>query len=81
MRNLTLTYLKKKHDKREDLSVFVQLNIPVNVYPHHFRHTYACQLLDNGAPLDFIQGMLGHKKASPNTDLCPVTGGASKRTI
>ncbi|WP_312886643.1 tyrosine-type recombinase/integrase [Paenibacillus foliorum] len=29
-----------------------------------FRHTYACQLLDNGAPLDFIQGMLGHEKAS-----------------
>jgi len=26
--------------------------------------TYACQLLDNGAPLDFIQGMLGHEKAS-----------------
>ncbi|KEQ25985.1 integrase [Paenibacillus tyrfis] len=38
--------------------------IGVNVYPHRFRHTYACQLLDNGAPLDFIQGMLGHEKAS-----------------
>lgn len=38
--------------------------LPVNVYPHRFRHTYACQLLDNGAPLDFIQGMLGHEKAS-----------------
>ena len=38
--------------------------VPVNVYPHRFRHTYACQLLDNGAPLDFIQGMLGHEKAS-----------------
>ncbi|WP_246426378.1 tyrosine-type recombinase/integrase [Paenibacillus rhizosphaerae] len=25
---------------------------------------YACQLLDNGASLDFIQGMLGHEKAS-----------------
>jgi site-specific recombinase XerD len=38
--------------------------INVNVYPHRFRHTYACQLLDNGAPLEFIQGMLGHEKAS-----------------
>jgi site-specific recombinase XerD len=35
-----------------------------NVYPHRFRHTFACLLLDNGAPLDFIQGMLGHEKAS-----------------
>lgn len=38
--------------------------IKANVYPHRFRHTYACQLLDNGAPLEFIQGMLGHEKAS-----------------
>ncbi|GGA04053.1 hypothetical protein GCM10008018_57490 [Paenibacillus marchantiophytorum] len=38
--------------------------INANVYPHRFRHTYACQLLDNGAPLEFIQGMLGHEKAS-----------------
>jgi site-specific recombinase XerD len=38
--------------------------ISANVYPHRFRHTYACQLLDNGAPLEFIQGMLGHEKAS-----------------
>ncbi|MCJ8015329.1 tyrosine-type recombinase/integrase [Paenibacillus sp. KQZ6P-2] len=38
--------------------------IETNLYPHRFCHTYACQLLDNGAPLDFIQGMLGHEKAS-----------------
>ncbi|MDB5055681.1 MAG: integrase [Bacilli bacterium] len=38
--------------------------IVANVYPHRFRHTFACKLLDNGAPLDFIQGMLGHEKAS-----------------
>jgi site-specific recombinase XerD len=38
--------------------------VQANVYPHRFRHTYACHLLDNGAPIDFIQGMLGHEKAS-----------------
>ncbi|AZN42663.1 tyrosine-type recombinase/integrase [Paenibacillus albus] len=38
--------------------------VAANVYPHRFRHTYACHLLDNGAPLEFIQGMLGHDKAS-----------------
>ncbi|MDQ0195840.1 tyrosine-type recombinase/integrase [Paenibacillus wynnii] len=38
--------------------------IEANVYPHRFRHTYACQLLNNGASLNFIQGMLGYEKAS-----------------
>ncbi|KQX68933.1 tyrosine-type recombinase/integrase [Paenibacillus sp. Root444D2] len=38
--------------------------VETNVYPHRFLHTYTCQLLDNGAPLEFIQGMLGHEKAS-----------------
>ncbi|WP_169091786.1 tyrosine-type recombinase/integrase, partial [Paenibacillus sp. PL91] len=42
----------------------VRGEIEANVYPHRFRHTYACQLLDNGAQLDFIQDMLGHEKAS-----------------
>lgn len=32
------------------------------VYPHRFRHTYACLLLDNGAPLDVIQSLMGHAK-------------------
>jgi site-specific recombinase XerD len=35
--------------------------VAANVYPYRFRHTYAFQLLDNGAPLEFIQGMLGHE--------------------
>jgi site-specific recombinase XerD len=38
--------------------------LEANVYPHRFHHPYACQLLDNGALLEFIQGMLGHEKAS-----------------
>jgi site-specific recombinase XerD len=42
----------------------VRGELEVNLYHHRFRHTYACQLLENGAPLDFIQGMLGHEKAS-----------------
>ncbi|UED77708.1 tyrosine-type recombinase/integrase [Brevibacillus sp. DP1.3A] len=52
----TIRYAVKKLAARGEVTV--------NVYPHRFRHTYACHLLDNGAPLDFIQGMLGHEKAS-----------------
>jgi site-specific recombinase XerD len=49
--------------------------VAVNVYPHRFRHTYACHLLDNGAPLDFIQGMLGHEKASTTLRSTPSYAG------
>ncbi|MEC0270471.1 tyrosine-type recombinase/integrase [Paenibacillus anseongense] len=52
----TIRWSLKKIAKRGDITA--------NVYPHRFRHTYACQLLDNGAPLEFIQGMLGHEKTS-----------------
>ncbi|WP_284646299.1 tyrosine-type recombinase/integrase [Paenibacillus silviterrae] len=54
--------------------------IEANVYPHRFRHTYACQLLDNGAPLDFIQGMLGHEKAS-TTQIYAQLRGERRRTL
>lgn len=52
----TIRYSLKKLAKRGEVTV--------NIYPHRFRHTFACQLLDNGAPFEFIQGMLGHEKAS-----------------
>lgn len=52
----TIRWSMKKLAKRGEIAV--------NVYPHRFRHTFACLLLDNGAPLEFIQGMLGHEKAS-----------------
>ncbi len=40
----------------------VRANIKERVYPHRFRHSYACNLLDNGAPLDVIQSLMGHAK-------------------
>lgn len=36
--------------------------VHTNVYPHKLRHTYATQLLNNGAPLEVIQSLLGHTK-------------------
>ncbi|WP_254635168.1 tyrosine-type recombinase/integrase [Paenibacillus sp. GbtcB18] len=49
-------------------------HLNVNVYSHRFRHTYACQLLDNSASLDFIQGMLGHEKTSTTQIYAQIQG-------
>ena len=39
-----------------------QAGLEVNVYPHKLRHSYATHLLNNGAPMEVIQSLLGHEK-------------------
>lgn len=33
------------------------------IYPHQLRHSYATTLINNGAPLEVIQNLMGHKKS------------------
>lgn len=49
-----LRYVVKRIAKRA--------GITVNVYPHKLRHSYATHLMNNGAPLEAIQTLLGHAK-------------------
>lgn len=49
-----LRYVIKRIAERAD--------VDVNVYPHKFRHSYACHLLNNGAPMEAVSSLMGHSK-------------------
>ena len=42
--------------------------IKKSIHPHQLRHSYATHMINNGAPLEVIQSLLGHEK-SENTKI------------
>lgn len=60
--------------------VAAQSEVEANVYPHKLRHSYATHLLNNGAPLEGIQTLLGHSKAE-TTRLYVALSGPRRREI
>jgi len=49
-----IRYIIKREAKHSD--------VESNVYPHILRHSYATHLLNNGAPMEGIQTLMGHAK-------------------
>lgn len=43
--------------------ISTRAGINKSIHPHQLRHSYATTLLNNGAPLEVIQNLLGHEKS------------------
>ncbi len=56
--------LSNRGFQREIKTIAERSGIPKNVHPHILRHTFATDLLNNGAELAAVQALLGHENAS-----------------
>lgn len=45
-----------------------------DIYPHQLRHSYATHLLNNGAPIEVIQSLLGHEKSETTRIYAQLSG-------
>ncbi len=66
-----MRYILKKVAKKS--------GIEANVYPHRLRHSFATHLLDNGAPMEVIQQMLGHSKMETTQIYAQLSGEHRRR--
>ncbi|PEL16915.1 tyrosine-type recombinase/integrase, partial [Bacillus pseudomycoides] len=43
-------------------------------HPHQLRHSYATHMINNGAPLEVIQSLLGHEKSETTRIYAQLSG-------
>ncbi|MGE6345958.1 tyrosine-type recombinase/integrase [Bacillus mycoides] len=48
--------------------------IKKSIHPHQLRHSYATHMINNGAPLEVIQSLLGHKKSETTRIYAQLSG-------
>ncbi|WP_010194057.1 site-specific tyrosine recombinase/integron integrase [Bacillus sp. m3-13] len=48
--------------------------IKKNIHPHQLRHSYATHMINNGAPLEVIQSLLGHEKSETTRIYAQLSG-------
>ncbi|SMQ86936.1 integrase/recombinase XerD [Bacillus sp. OV166] len=62
----TMRYIMKRISNRAGINK--------DIHPHQLRHSYATHLLNNGAPLDVIQSLLGHEKSETTRIYAQLSG-------
>jgi site-specific recombinase XerD len=48
--------------------------IKKSIHPHQLRHSYATHMINNGAPLEVIQSLLGHEKGETTKIYAQLSG-------
>jgi integrase/recombinase XerD len=61
-----MRYIVKRISNRTEINKLI--------HPHQLRHSYATHLLNNGAPLDVIQSLLGHQKSETTKIYAQLSG-------
>ncbi|WP_043932562.1 tyrosine-type recombinase/integrase [Bacillus sp. EB01] len=54
--------------------ISARATINKEIYPHQLRHSYATHLLNNGAPVEVIQSLLGHEKSETTRIYAQLSG-------
>ncbi|WP_436115058.1 tyrosine-type recombinase/integrase [Peribacillus frigoritolerans] len=60
--------------------VAMRTDIKKSIHPHQLRHSYATNLLNNGAPIKVIQNLMGHEN-SETTKIYAYLSGAMRRNL
>ena len=54
--------------------ISIRANINKEIHPHQLRHSYATHMLNNGAPIEVIQSLLGHEKSETTKIYAQLSG-------
>ena len=68
-----MRYIIKRISKRSDINK--------EIYPHQLRHSYATHLLNNGAPIEVIQSLMGHEKSETTRIYAELSGNLGRNFI
>ncbi|MDX8363217.1 MULTISPECIES: site-specific tyrosine recombinase/integron integrase [Bacillaceae] len=77
---LFVTERKPNHRMSIDLMRYIikrisnRAGIKKNIHPHQLRHSYATHMINNGAPIDLIQSLLGHEKSETTKIYAQLSG-------